>query len=292
MTLKDEILNIRKDADKKGIEQSKKILRLYKVQRDAILVELGRLITQYYSDEVFTFSDYERYTALTALEIVINEKIQKINHGQTELTYQVLKEAFKDSYYKTAYTINKGIGFQIDFSLLKDEFVQASIERPINGKDFSKRIWDNTAVLAKRIKSDIQDSIIQGLSPYKISTKVKNDFGVGAYQAKRLVNTELAKTVMSAQDEIYTNMNEVQKVMWDATLESNTCDYCSSLDGHYFDKNNHPVLPAHPNCRCCIIPVVDGWNPTKKREYNTESGKRKSSIINYKTFEDWKDSLK
>ena len=231
-------------------------------------MELGRLITQYYSDEGFTFSDYERYTALTALEIVINEKIQKINHGQTELTYQVLKEAFKDSYYKTAYTINKGIGFQIDFSLLKDEFVQASIERPINGKDFSKRIWDNTAVLAKRIKSDIQDSIIQGL------------------------NTELAKTIMSAQDEIYTNMNEVQKVMWDATLESNTCDYCSSLDGHYFDKNNHPVLPAHPNCRCCIIPVVDGWNPIKKREYNTESGKRKSSIINYKTFEDWKDSLK
>ena len=281
MALKDELLNIRKDIDKKGIQQSKRILKLYKTERDIILAELAKMITQYY-DDGFNFSDIEKFTILATLEQFINERILHLKDSQVELIYSLLTDSFKDFYYSTADIINGGLTISIDFGLLKDEFIKASIERPIEGKDFSARIWNNTNQLAQRIKQDIQESIEQGLSPYKIATRIKQDFNSSAYQAKRLVNTELAKTVMSAQDEIYTNMKEVQQVMWDATLESNTCDYCRSLDGKYFDKYNHPTLPAHPNCRCCIVPVVEGWKPRQKRFYTTNDNKRVSDITTYK----------
>ena len=58
----------------------------------------------------------------------------------------------------------------------------------------------------------------------------------------------------------------VKEVLWDATLEENTCEDCANFDGQTFDKHDHPDVPFHPNCRCCIIPVVDGWKPTKKIE--------------------------
>ena len=53
----------------------------------------------------------------------------------------------------------------------------------------------------------------------------------------------------------------VNKVLFTATLEDNTCEICGELDGKYFNLNNAPKIPIHPNCRCCHIPVVDDWKP-------------------------------
>lgn len=286
MALNDELLNLKKDIDKKGIKQSKKILKLYKVERDIIIAEIAKIIIQYYDNDGFTFSDSERITALTTLETCINNRIKHLAYSQTELTHSLLTDCYKYCYYNTGNIINGGLDIAIDFDLLRDEFIESAIMRPINGVDFSSRIWKNTNQLAQQLKIDLQNSIIQGLSPYKISFKIKNDFSSSAYQAKRLVNTELAKTVMDAQDNIYIHMNEIEQVMWDATLESNTCDFCAALDGKYFDKNNHPPLPAHPNCRCAIIPIVKYWRPTEKRYYTTnEDDKRISGITTYRQLQ-------
>lgn len=117
MALKDELLNIRKDIDKKGIQQSKRILKLYKTERDIILAELAKMITQYY-DDGFNFSDIEKFTILATLEQFINERILHLKDSQVELIYSLLTDSFKDCYYSTADIIN-GLNHFNRFWLIK-----------------------------------------------------------------------------------------------------------------------------------------------------------------------------
>lgn len=35
------------------------------------------------------------------------------------------------------------------------------------------------------------------------------------------------------------------------------CDYCGKLHKTRYSLYEKIPVPAHPNCRCCIIPVVD-----------------------------------
>lgn len=46
-----------------------------------------------------------------------------------------------------------------------------------------------------------------------------------------------------------------------ADYDERRCDVCGELH-----KTKHPIngvmpIPAHPNCRCCILPVVDDEAP-------------------------------
>jgi len=47
-------------------------------------------------------------------------------------------------------------------------------------------------------------------------------------------------------------------VEWRATAGSRTCKQCASLDGQTFVlEDMRDAIPVHPNCRCCMIPVID-----------------------------------
>lgn len=287
MSLQAELLKIKEESEKVGIKNTIKILQLFKRNQDEVLNKLSKIYMKYYSDEGLNVSDYQRYTILTELEKQLKSGLETLNGGQVQITYDTLSDVYESAYYETAFLIDKGIKASTNFALLRPEFIKAAIERPIKGKMFSERIWDNTSDLAKRVKLDVEKALIQGSSPEKLAREIKKTYGSTAYEAKRLMNTEVAKSVQYAQDTVYQNSSVVQKVLWDATLENNTCEICEGLDGQYFDKYNHPNLPAHPNCRCAILGVVEGWKPTKKRENVVgEDGQKK--IIDYTSVTSWK----
>jgi len=289
MSLREEMLKIKEDSEKYGTKKAYKVLQLLKRNQDDTLAKISRLTMKYFSDDGFKISDYQRYTILTELENLLRDGIEALSDSQTKITYDILTEAYQEAYYQSAFLIDKGVKAVTNFALLKSEFVKAAVERPIRGSMFSDAIWKNTNDLSKRVIKDVEKALIQGKSPEKLAREIKKTYGSTAYQAKRLINTEVAKSVMYAQDEVYQNSGVVQQVMWDATLETNTCEICEALDGKYFDKTNHPDVPQHPNCRCCIIPVVDGWEPTKKKE-NVISANGKKNVIDYTDVESWKKS--
>ena len=39
--------------------------------------------------------------------------------------------------------------------------------------------------------------------------------------------------------------------------DEKTCPSCASMEGAIFPIDSTPPVPFHPNCRCCMIPVVD-----------------------------------
>ncbi len=47
------------------------------------------------------------------------------------------------------------------------------------------------------------------------------------------------------------------KVRWVAAMSDRTCPICAPLNGQVFDINNTHPYPAHVNCRCTFIPVIE-----------------------------------
>lgn len=284
--LRDETLDLIKLLEKKADKDSKPILQAYKRALTETREEIAKLYVKFAVDGKLKMSKQQRYTYLKQLEKQLAELAKELGNIDLEHTTKILSEIYKESYYTTAFTIDKGIETTLNFALLNPKMVEAAVNVPIEGKMFSDRIWNNKELLVNRVRLSVERGIIQGHSIDKLARDIKNNFGSSAYESQRLIRTEMAKVVSQAQDNIYKESGVVQKVLWDATLDKKTSEKCASLDGKIFDiDSDYPKPPNHPNCRCCLIPVVKGWTPTKKRENQGDK-----SIIDYTDYNSWAKS--
>lgn len=281
--LQKEIQGVQKECRKLTKKPLTDVLRAYKQSLDTVQADISAIVMRYNVDGVINISSKQRLSELKALEKRLVKEINSLGDMNVKVTTDILTDVFTESYYRTAFVIDKGISTAMDFAILKPQFVKAAINTPIENIKFSDRIWDNHDKLINRLYKDISKSLVNGASPEKLARQIKKDFGVTAYQASRLINTEVARAMSQAQDEIYNSSDVVKSVMWDATLDNLTSEECAALDGKIFPKDDHPSPPQHPNCRCCLIPVVDNWQPTKKLD-NTKGEKK---IIDYQNYDNW-----
>ena len=84
---------------------------------------------------------------------------------------------------------------------------------------------------------------------------------------------------------MWANEHNIKKQLFCATLDRKTSKICQSLDGkiYDFDEVHKRIPPLHPNCRACLIDIVEGWKPTQRMDNETK--KR----INYKSYKEWKN---
>ena len=274
-----EFVKIRDDADKEVLKKLKKLLKKYKVKQDAVNEHIDAIIIENLNDEGLIILSPEMQFAL---QNSVSVELQELAIEEQEFLKKLMDDCYTSAAVKTASVL----GLKGSYDLVRQEMIDRAINTIIDGKNFSSRVWDNTNDLANRIYNDVLECVRTGKRPNAIAKKIKDDFGSSAYQAKRLVQTELARVVSDAQIDIYKTSGVVKKVMWTATLESNTCDYCADLDGKYFNLDDAPKIPAHPNCRCCYVPVVDGWKAKTRADNETKTE------VNYLTFEEWRNSKK
>jgi SPP1 gp7 family putative phage head morphogenesis protein len=106
--------------------------------------------------------------------------------------------------------------------------------------------------LNDRLTKDLQDMICLGKSPNQIKERLAADFNTAYHNADRLIRTEANHIYNSAAKDGYKAAGVEQVEFYP---EVDCCEECESYKGTY-DINNVPLLPIHPNCRCCYIPVV------------------------------------
>lgn len=283
--LQKEIQKIRIDAEKDADKQLKKLLRAYKTSMNNIQKEIGQIYAKYSKDGILSVSNKQRLAILQSLNNELRQMYYNLGNLDEQLTLDSLLNTYQNTYYKTIYTIDKGVKTNINFALLNPKIIEKAVNVRYKGELFSDRIWNNKKLLISRVKSNINRAAIEGKAIDKLYKDISITFGSSAYESKRLLNTELARVVSEAQANIYANTDVVKKVMYDATLDNKTSDICAALDGNIYNANeNYPKSPQHPNCRSVIIPIVDGWQPTIKLDNESKQN------INYKTYEDWKSS--
>ena len=95
----------------------------------------------------------------------------------------------------------------------------------------------------------INDFLDGKINVNQIKNRINKTFNKGAYNAKRLVETEVARV----EDEAFKrfcNETGVKKIKRNAILDTHTCSDCADYDGVIYDLDKAPTLPSHPNCRC------------------------------------------
>lgn len=125
-----------------------------------------------------------------------------------------------------------------------------------DGKSWSQRVWANTDRLQQSLNDGLIDCVVGGKKTSQLVKELRNDFQVSYHRANTIVKTEVARIQTQASKERYKSYG-VQEVEIFADPDNRTCPICSGLDGKKYNINEPLPIPAHPNCRCCILPVIE-----------------------------------
>lgn len=281
-----QIEEIKIDADNYADEQMQTTYKNQKDHLDEIHALIGMIYIKYAVDGLLNITQAQKNSILKNIDIKITKASKDMGQTQVNNVTNILKHNYTNTYYQNAYVMDSGIKVDLKFDILKDAYINAAVNNPIDGELFSKRIWNNTADVADKIKQAIIDAMNGDTTIDAIGKNIQELFNVNAYNAQRLVNTENARVQLQAIDDIGNSAGVTQQ-MYSATLEANTCDECGALDGQIYDidDDSKPDIPEHPNCRCLYVNIPpQGWQPTVRKNNDTKE------VGDYQTYSEWLDS--
>lgn len=196
-------------------------------------------------------------TRLSALQLQLKEMLGIAATEQEKEMIKTLSEIANNTYALNTFNLYKGIGIGGNFNMLSERAVNALIKHEINGKNFSQRIWKNSALLNKSVNQTLKTGIVQGLSNKEMAVRLAERMDVGFSSAKRLIQTETTNVLNQATLQSYEDSGIISQYQYVATLDSKTSDICQDLDGKVFDTKDAEVgvnyPPTHPNCRSTTI---------------------------------------
>lgn len=192
-------------------------------------------------------SDFYRSNHLEKLEKQIEKSLVSI--GNKEDTY--LKGKIKDGVKLGSKTVSDAL----QTSMLNKRAIDQLIKQPWQDGDFSSRVWDNKAQLIASMKSELTAGIVKGDGIYKVADRLDKRLDVGKSQTQRLARTEYMHALNAGQLETYQE-NGYDKLEWVASEDGKGCGICHLRNGKQYNIDGVPILPAHPNCRCTMIPVI------------------------------------
>ena len=227
---------------------------------------------------------------LEALKVQIQNEIEGLYGERLKGMEDYLERVYGDTYYKSAFIIQKGIGIGWSLSALDTNKVNQIIHKPwaIDGKNFSERIWEDKVKLINTLHTGLTQNIIRGSAPDELIRQISKEFGVKKSTAGRLVMTESAAYSSKAQEQCFKDL-DVEKYEIIATLDTSTSAICREMDGKVFLMKDYLVgvtaNPFHPNCRTVTAPYFED-DVTSMRAMRTEDGKTEYVSANMK-YDEW-----
>lgn len=232
-----------------------------------------------------------RITRLEAMKLELHAKVKAIYGEQVAIQTDVNGRIINESYYRSAFDIEKGTRSRVYISGINDTRLNAMLRADWAGSNYSKRIWRDTGKLAREISTLIPAGLTSGKSGARISREVRERFGVAKYQADRLVRTETTYFENQAEAELYEEIG-VEQYQYQAVMDSRTSIICSDLDDDIFDLKDKAVgvnfPPMHPNCRSTTVAYFgDEFAPTVRRTDKTAPGKYSLAGKDAETYNKW-----
>lgn len=205
--------------------------------------------------ELETLATRSRISRLESLVIQTNQVINKQKfEEEKEVTNYV-----KNVYETTFKSFQEDIGLKGINTILPLNQIERAIQYPWNGENFSERIWSNRDKLSRTLKTEITQSLIQGVNPQKLNKRIREQMGSGYKETQRLVRTELNYALNEATKIAYEE-DEIEEYEFLAEIDNRTSAICKELNGQIFKVKdavvgvNYPAM--HPNCRSTTMPVI------------------------------------
>ncbi len=282
------LANAKKLLNKKELQEFKWTVEEY--------VQKGKenAINQKWITELEDASAKVHIEKLEEIKIQIQNELEQLNVKQNKSITDLLKNQYKNAYYKSSFEIQRGLEQYWNIQPLDTGKINKIISKPwtTDNKTFSDRIWQNKESLLNTLQKDLVQSTVRGDNIQNIINKLKKDFKVSKNRAGALVMTESAFFSSAGQKECFNNLN-VEKYEIIATLDTHTSEICQELDGKVFEMKDYEVgitaPPFHVNCRSTTTPYFDDeFTEGEKRIARDENGKT-IYVDSKMKYKEWKE---
>lgn len=199
---------------------------------------------------------------LESIKLQTQQTIEELYGKQFEGVERLMKEVYQDTYYHTAFEVQKGFNLGYTLQVINPSQLQQVISKPwlADGPTFSSNIWKAKNDLIRTLHTELTQSIIRGDAPDKVIKTITKKFKTSKDRAGRLVMTESAFFASAAQQVAYKEL-DVERYEIVATLDGKTSALCGDLDGKVLKMSDYVVgstaPPFHPWCRTVTVPYFD-----------------------------------
>lgn len=233
-----------------------------------------------------------RISRLQALQTQVELRVQELYQSQRDLLTEHLAGRLQDTYYRTIFTLEQGLGVAVSFAQLDAPTVEKILTKPWLQSNFSARVWENRDRLINQLRTELARAFVRGDSLQKTSKELARTLGVARHRAETLVHTESAHYAAEARALSYAQTG-VESYEFLASLDERTCAICGPLDGERFQVTQRQTginwPPIHPRCRCTTVPKVEPLHSTRAAR-DPQTGKT-IQVPDTMTYEQWKQGI-
>lgn len=237
--------------------------------------------------ELNTLAARSRITRMEKLMTEIKVRLALLKQQQEDTMTGHLIETATESYARTGFVISQGIGAATAATVLNTQAINAILEIPWSGANYSKRIWSDRQRLALTLEEELMQHFIQGKDIRQTSKALAERMDASLSNATRLIRTESSFVANYSSGKAYEDAG-IEQYQFLATLDRRTSSLCQKMDNKVFDLKdkrigvNYP--PLHPYCRSTTIPYFD--SPNSLRIARDKNGKsiRIPANMNYEQY--------
>lgn len=264
--------------------KNNKIASNIKATRAKVLTEVAQsLLKANINNELLELSSKERQQLFKQIDEVLTRALKEEVKLEQEEVKRILKDAARDSYYSKSFVSAFDISY--DIKPVSDARLQSIVNTKIDGKLFSDRIWANKNEVAQKVRKEVVDFLSGKTNVNKIADRIGKRFDSDYLVSKRLVQNEICRVQVAANDEWAANHN-IQWQLFSATLDTSTTHFCREHDGKVYAVNDEskpsPPEGTHIGCRSCLINIIHkDWRPAQRLNNITKER------IDYTTYKEW-----
>lgn len=201
-----------------------------------------------------------RINRLELLKAELNLRLADVTNENEGIIGEYLEKLGMNEYARQAGILDSEIRFS-------KEAVKAVVHGDYKYGDFSSNIWTNHEKLINNLGVILRRSMIQGSNPTTMIGRLRKEFDVSHYEAKRLLVTEAARVQGDIQIDAF---EQAGYDSYTYIAEPTACDICAKLDGEHFSIEDREVgvnyYPMHPFCKCSSSPYFDRTELDKELE--------------------------
>lgn len=242
-----------------SIEQAKELLsgKEYSVWNKSIKKYLEEIDEGQDSKMLLELNTLSAKTSISRKEQLLSQIDKELSTLAVRTNKQIKKHlgtVLVQNYYRGFYSVQKTVGFGFNVSRFNPKLVEKVLNYPWSTKKFSKAIWDDTDILAEKLRKELASGFTDGSSIQAMSRRLNKIFDKGRYVTERLVRSEAKYFTQQAQLMSYKKMG-IEEFMYRGA----GCPKCAPLNGRKEKLENAEVgvncPPMHPNCKCRVIAV-------------------------------------
>jgi SPP1 gp7 family putative phage head morphogenesis protein len=253
----DRIAGAQTKLSEKNIKQVERQLRkYYQKTMETVIGEFEatyeHLLNSIADEREPTPADLYKLDKYWKMQGQLQGELEKLGSRQVK----ALSQAFQHNYFEIYYSIALE-GLEA-YTTLDEAAVAQAINHiwTADGKSWSSRVWTNTNKLREVLNDELVSCIVSGKKTSDLKKMLQERFGVSFSAADSLVRTEMAHIQTQAAKQRYEDYGIQQFEVW-ADPDERTCEVCGKLHKKIYPVGANPPIPAHPRCRCTIIPVVE-----------------------------------